>query len=89
MESRFNKYKSEGKSVAAQIAHTNSFIDYIYTTGLDTIEKEIESLQSRIDANTAPPIFTKKKNLLIELGECIEKVYETYHFGKNDFNTVA
>lgn len=89
MESRFNKYKSETKSTSTQIAYINSFVDYVYTTGLDVIENEINSLQSKIDNGIAPPIFTKKKNLLIELGECIERLYETYHFGKNEINTVA
>ena len=61
MESRFNKYKSETKSTSTQIAYINSFVDYVYTTGLDVIENEINSLQSKIDNGIAPPIFTKKK----------------------------
>lgn len=84
MESRFNKYKSEGKATSSHIANINSFIDYNYDKGLDLIEKEIDSLQAKIDAGNAPTIFHKKIKELIALGECIEKVHETYHFNKNN-----
>lgn len=83
MESRFNKYKNEGKAVSNHIANINNFIDWNFDKGLDLIEKEINSLQSKIDAGNAPAIFTSKVSLLIDLGECIEKIHETYHFNKN------
>ena len=84
MESRFDKYKSEGKAMSTQIANINNFIDWNFDKGLDLIEKEINSLQSKVDAGNAPAIFTNKINGLINLGECIEKLYETYHFNKNN-----
>lgn len=83
MESRFSKYKTEGKIVSSQIANINNFIDWNYDKGLDLIEKEIKALQAKIDAGTAPAIFTTKINGLINLGECIEKLHETYHFNKD------
>ena len=84
MESRFSKYKSEGKSVSNHIANINSYIDWNYDKGLDLIEKEISSLQEKIDNGNAPAIFSKKINGLINLGECIEKLHETYHFNKDN-----
>ena len=84
MESRFSKYKTEGKIVSSQIANINNFIDWNFDKGLDLIEKEIKALQAKIDAGNAPAIFTTKINGLINLGECIEKLHETYHFNKNN-----
>lgn len=84
MESRFDKYKSEGKSMSTQIANINNFIDWNFDKGLDLIEKEINALQDKVDKGNAPAIFTNKINGLINLGECIEKLYETYHFNKNN-----
>lgn len=84
MESRFSKYKSEGETTSNQIANINNFIDWNYTKGLDLIEKEIESLQSLINRGEDNKMFPMKKDQLIKLGECIEKVYETYHFNKNN-----
>lgn len=83
MESRFNKYKSEGKAASNHIANTNNFIDWNFDKGLDLIEKEINDLQSRINAGNAPAIFSNKVNQLINLGECIERLHETYHYNKN------
>ena len=83
MESRFNKYKTEGKATSTQIANINTYIDWNFEKGLDLIEKEITSLQQKIDAGSAPPIFTNKVNGLISLGECIERLHETYHFNKD------
>lgn len=83
MESRFSKYKSEGKTVSSQIANINNFIDWNYEKGLDLIEREINDLQGRINAGNAPAIFSKKVSQLISLGECIEHLHETYHFNKN------
>ena len=84
MESRFSKYKSEGKQESSHIANINSFIDMNYESGLDLVEKEIKSLQSHIDKGNAPAIFSNKKKLLIEFGECVEKLHETYHFNKDN-----
>ena len=83
MESRFNKYKSDGKAMSSQIVNINNYIDWNFEKGLDLIEKEINALQAKVDAGNAPAIFTSKINGLINLGECIEKLYETYHFNKN------
>lgn len=82
MESRFAKYKNEGKTIASKIANINSFVDYLYSTGNDTIENEIQDLQRKIDNGNAPAIFSNKVDLLIKLGECIERVHETYHFNR-------
>lgn len=83
MESRFNKYKTEGKAMSSQIANINNYIDWNFDKGLDLIEKEINALQQKIDAGNAPAIFSNKVNSLINLGECIEKLHETYHFNKD------
>ena len=83
MESRFNKYKSEGKVVADGIANINNYIDWNYEKGLDLIEKEINSLQSLMDSGHDNGMFPKKVKQLISLGETIEKLYETYHFNKD------
>jgi len=84
MESRFSKYKSNGKTVSDHIANINSFINWNFDKGLDLIEKEIHSLQEKIDRGNAPAIFSNKVNQLISLGECIEKLHETYHFNKGN-----
>lgn len=84
MESRFNKYKSEGKAASSQIANINNFIDWNFDKGLDLIEKEIKSLQNQINGGADNKMFPKKINLLISLGELIEKTHETYHFNKNN-----
>ena len=88
MESRFVKYEEntqelKNNKMASHIANVNNFIDWLYKKGLDLIEKEIESLQSKIDEGNAPAIFSKKIKLLIALGKAIENVYEVYHFNKN------
>ena len=83
MEIRFNKYKSEGKAVSGQIANINNFIDWNFEKGLDLIEKEIDSLQEKIDGGADNKMFPKKIDQLINLGECIEKIHETYHFNKS------
>lgn len=83
MESRFDKYKSGGKAASNHIANINNFIDWNFDKGLDLIEKEINDLQSRIDKGNAPAIFGNKVNQLINLGECIERLHETYHYNKN------
>lgn len=82
MESRFNKYKSDNKNTATHIANVNNFVDFLFTKGLDIIEKEIQDLGDRIEKSNAPAIFSNKKDLLIKLGECIENVHETYHFNR-------
>lgn len=82
MESRFSKYKSEGKAISSHIANVNSFINFLYKS-LDIVEAEIKDLKSRIDEGAAPKIFENKVDLLIALGESIENVYETYHFNKD------
>ena len=84
MESRFSKYKSEGKAVSNHIANINNYIDWNYDKGLDLIEKEINSLQEKVNRGNAPAIFTNKINGLIALGECIERLHETYHFNKDN-----
>ena len=84
MESRFSKYKGEKKSASDQIANINNYIDWNYDKGLDLIEKEINDLQERINKGNAPAIFTNKVNNLISLGECIERLHETYHYNKNN-----
>ena len=84
MESRFDKYKTENKAASSHIANINNYIDWNFEKGLDLIEKEIESLQKHIDGGNAPAIFSNKKQQLINLGECIEKLHETYHFNKRD-----
>jgi uncharacterized protein YaaR (DUF327 family) len=84
MESRFDKYTNNNSKTASHIANINNFIDYLYSTGNDTIEEEIKDLQSRINAGGAPAIFSSKVNELLALGRCIEKVYATYHFNKSN-----
>jgi hypothetical protein len=84
MESRFNKYKTENKTAQTHIANINNFIDWQYKTGLDLIEKEINSLQNQINGGADNKMFPKKINLLISLGELIEKTHEAYHFNKNN-----
>ena len=86
MESRFDKYKNEGKATSSHIANINNFVDWNFDKGLDLIEKEINSLQEKMNAGNAPAIFGKKVGLLISLGECIEKVHEVYHFNKDNKN---
>lgn len=83
MESRFSKYKTDSKVMSSQIANINNFIDWNYNKGLDLIEKEINALQAKVEAGNAPAIFSNKINGLINLGECIEKLHETYHFNRN------
>ena len=83
MESRFNKYKNEGKAESSHIANINSYIDWNFDKGLDLIEKEINALQEKINKGNAPAIFANKVNNLINLGECIERLHETYHFNKD------
>lgn len=83
MESRFGKYKTEGKVASDHIANINNFIDWNFDKGLDLIEKEINDLQSRINSGNAPAIFGNKVKQLISLGECIERLHETYHYNKN------
>lgn len=84
MESRFDKYKSEGKAMSNHIANINNYIDWNFDKGLDLIEKEINALQEKIDRGNAPAIFSNKVNNLINLGECIERLHETYHFNKDN-----
>lgn len=84
MESRFDKYKSNGKATSSHIANINNFIDWNFNTGLDLIEKEIEDLQAKIDAGNAPAIFNSKVDGLIRLGECIENIHKTYHFNRDN-----
>lgn len=86
MESRFSKYKNDGQKTSSHIANINNFIDYNFDKGLDLIEKEINSLQEKIDAGNAPAIFSQKVKKLITLGECIEDVHATYHFNRNSEN---
>ena len=83
MESRFNKYKTEGKAMSDQIANINNFIDWSYDKGLDLIEEEINSLRSLIDRGENNGMFPKKIEQLISLGEKIEQLHETYHFNKD------
>lgn len=84
MESRFEKYKSDSKAASSHIANIHNYIDWNFDKGLDLIEKEIASLQKHIDGGNAPAIFSNKKSQLISLGECIEKLHETYHFNKDN-----
>lgn len=83
-KSRFSKYESDGKMESSHIANVNSFIDFLFSKGNDIIEKEIQSLTRHIENGTAPAIFYNKKELLINLGKCIEQVHETYHFNKSE-----
>lgn len=82
MESRFDKYKAEGKITSAHIANINNLVDWLNKDANNLIEKEIQDLTQRIDNGNAPAIFAKKVDLLIKLGQCIEEVHETYHFNK-------
>lgn len=84
MESRFNKYKSEGKATSDQIANINNFIDWSYEKGLDLIEKEINSLQALIERGEDNSMFPKKIDQLIVLGQEIEKIHEMYHFNRGN-----
>lgn len=84
MESRFNKYKSAGKSVADHIARINNYINWEHDNALDLIEKEIQDLDSRMASGDNNKMFPKKKDLLIKLGEDIEQLYEVYHFNKDN-----
>ena len=84
MASRFDKYKSEGKATSDQIANINNFIDWSFDKGLDLIEKEIDSLQALIDRGENNGMFPKKIDQLINFGEVIEKLHETYHFNRSN-----
>ena len=84
MESRFSKYKSEGKATSDQIANINNYIDWNYDKGRDLIENEIISLKALIDKGENNSMFPKKINKLISLGELIEDLHETYHFNKDN-----
>lgn len=84
MESRFEKYKTGDKATSSQIANINNYIDWNFEKGLDLIEKEIGSLKDKIDNGADNKMFPKKIDLLINLGECIEKIHETYHFNKSN-----
>lgn len=84
MESRFDKYETEGKNMSNHIANINNYIDMQYNKGLTLIEKEIQDLQARIDAGNAPVIFSHKVKALIWLGKAIEKAHELYHFNKGN-----
>lgn len=89
--SRFAKYKTEtsketstnNSAVYNHIKNVNNFIDYLYGRGNDIIESEIKDLKNRLE-NGGAPIFGTKVEQLIELGECIEKVYRTYHYNKEN-----
>lgn len=83
MESRFSKYKSEGKVTSDQIANINNFIDWSYDKGLDLVEKEINSLQALIERGEDNAMFPRKIKQLIAFGEKIEELHESYHFNKN------
>jgi len=84
MESRFNKYKSEGKVVSDQIANINNFIDWSFDKGLDLIENEVKSLKSLIARGENNAMFPKKINQLIAFGEDIEQLHDSYHFNKDN-----
>jgi len=84
MESRFSKYKSEGKTTSDQIANINNFIDWSYDKGLDLVEKEINSLKSLIARGENNSMFPKKIDQLIAFGEKIEELHETYHFNREN-----
>ena len=84
MESRFSKYKSEGKAISDQIANINNFIDWSYDKGLDLIEKEINSLQSLIARGENNAMFPKKIDQLIAFGEKIEQLHDSYHFNRDN-----
>lgn len=84
MESRFSKYKDDGKITSDQIANINNFIDWSYDKGLDLIEKEINSLQALIQRGEDNAMFPQKIKKLITFGEQIESLYETYHFGRDN-----
>ena len=84
MESRFSKYRNSGANASNHIANIHSFIDWLHSEGNNIIEDEIKDLTRRIEAGGAPPIFSNKKEELIDLGENIEKVYNTYHFNKDN-----
>ena len=84
MESRFNKYKNEGKIASDQIKNINNFIDWNFEKCLDLIEGEIASLQNLINEGHDNSMFPKKIKQLIALGEKIEEVHETYHFNREN-----
>lgn len=84
MESRFDKYKTEGKATSTHIANINNYIDWNFDKGLDLIEKEIADLQKKINGGADNKMFPKKIDLLINLGELIEKIHECYHYNKGN-----
>jgi hypothetical protein len=84
MESRFSKYKSEGSAMSNQIANINNYIDWNFDSGLNIIEKEINSLRELNARDGERPMFKKKEKQLIALGEMIEQLYETYHYNKDN-----
>lgn len=89
MESRFSKYESvnNGKSISNHIANVNTFVGWLGSKGCDLIEKEIQLLSEKINAGTAPAIFSQKVSSLIELGKAIEKVHEVYTFNRKTEET--
>ena len=86
MESRFDKYMNDGKTMSMQIASINNFIDWNYQNGLDLIEEEINALQGLIKKGESNKMFPKKINQLIDLGKCIEQLYDSYHFNRSNSN---
>lgn len=83
MESRFSKYKNEGKAISDQIANINNYIDWSFEKGLDLIEGEINSLKGLIEKGHNNGMFPQKIDKLISLGELIEDLHETYHFNRD------
>jgi len=84
MESRFSKYKSNGKAVSDHIASVNNYINWEHDNALDLIEAEIQDLNKRIADGDTNKMFPQKIDLLIKHGETIEQLYNTYHFNREN-----
>lgn len=89
MESRFDKYKNDGKIVSDHIANINNLIERLYKEDNNLIEKEIQDLTRRVQSGNAPTIFQHKIDLLIRLGQCIEEIHRVYNFNKNKAEQAA
>ena len=70
-------------AISNQISNINNYIDWNFDKGLDLIEKEINSLQEKINKGNAPTIFSNKVTSLIHLGETSESIHWDY---KQSFN---
>lgn len=76
-KSKYSSSKSESTGIP------NTLYEFV-CNGLKVVQKEIESLENKIDSmgTGAPKMFYKKIDLLVDLGNHMVKVKECYEFNK-------